>query len=513
MNLLKKGYLLISAVLLMSGFLAVVIVSFVSRETKQHLKSNTSAGIVATNTSSISASSADTDESGAVINMTKNGFSPREITINKGESVIFLNNDTKNRWPASNIHPSHRIYPEFDPKTPVEVGKKWGFAFNRPGSWRFHDHLFPEYTGFINVSGASSESVISLLNNKKISMPSPNEKAERELDTINIFLIARGENEVREWLKKVGPKKIMEKLLKDAGGGSIYDCHQESHIIGRISYEIYGAPVFGQGSASCHSGFYHGAMEEFLSENGTANLAKKINEICDNFNTSFGRFECLHGVGHGVMAYEDYDLIAANDLCGTLGDSFVKSSCLGGVFMENIVIGQGLGTSKGHTTKWLNNDPLFPCNKIDQDYDVQYQCYQMQTSWMLTLYKYDFTKVSSSCMKARSDMISVCFKSYGRDAAGHTLRNREKIRDLCARTPGEYFSQCIIGAVNVIIDFWGDKVEANASDLCRVLPESGKLPCYSAISSRLVELFASKEQRKAQCDTFEKEYRILCNNG
>jgi hypothetical protein len=107
-------------------------------------------------------------------------------------------------------------------------------------------------------------------------------------DIPKIFDIAKDEEKLNFWLKKAGAKLIMQKLLQDAGGGSQIDCHQEAHLAGRAAYAIFGAKAFEDGNASCHSGFYHGAMETFLHEEGTSNLAEKINRLCSIFDTHFG---------------------------------------------------------------------------------------------------------------------------------------------------------------------------------------------------------------------------------
>ncbi len=85
------------------------------------------------------------------VSMTPDGFVPAEITITAGTTINFINNDKQPRWPASNLHPTHTIYPEFDPKEPIDVGKSWSFKFDRVGSWRYHDHLSPYMTGVVNV--------------------------------------------------------------------------------------------------------------------------------------------------------------------------------------------------------------------------------------------------------------------------------------------------------------------------------------------------------------------------
>jgi plastocyanin len=91
-------------------------------------------------------------EGAHLITMNPEGFEPSEISIKKGETVSFVNEDSEYRWPASNIHPTHEIYPDFDPLEPVKPGEVWSFTFDEAGEWRFHDHLLPRFTGTIRVS-------------------------------------------------------------------------------------------------------------------------------------------------------------------------------------------------------------------------------------------------------------------------------------------------------------------------------------------------------------------------
>lgn len=85
------------------------------------------------------------------VSMIADTFQPAKFTVPAGTVVTFVNNDSKPRWPASNLHPTHTIYPEFDPQQPVPAGKSWSFKFDRVGTWGFHDHLSPYITGTITV--------------------------------------------------------------------------------------------------------------------------------------------------------------------------------------------------------------------------------------------------------------------------------------------------------------------------------------------------------------------------
>ena len=87
----------------------------------------------------------------AVIRITDDGFIPQEIYIIQGTKVDFINESEIRRWPASDLHPTHTIYPAFDSGKPISSGEKWSFVFEKIGTWSMHDHLSPYITGRIFV--------------------------------------------------------------------------------------------------------------------------------------------------------------------------------------------------------------------------------------------------------------------------------------------------------------------------------------------------------------------------
>lgn len=78
-------------------------------------------------------------------------YAPSQMTIKNGDVVIFKNESDEDFWPASGPHPTHTVYPEFDPRKPVAAGQTWKFKFTRVGSWSYHDHLNPSAFGKITV--------------------------------------------------------------------------------------------------------------------------------------------------------------------------------------------------------------------------------------------------------------------------------------------------------------------------------------------------------------------------
>lgn len=99
------------------------------------------------------------------VEMTFAGFVPEIITIQAGDTVTWMNKDSKTRWPASAIHPTHEAYPgssinkcntpneqgAFDACGYLSSGKSYSFTFTEKGSWNYHDHLHPSMKGKVVV--------------------------------------------------------------------------------------------------------------------------------------------------------------------------------------------------------------------------------------------------------------------------------------------------------------------------------------------------------------------------
>lgn len=457
------------------------------------------------------------------VQATDAGFVPKSITVYRGDSVKFINNSGSPSWPASNIHPSHAVYPEFDSQKPLQPGEFWQFTFDKPGNWRFHDHLKPALIGDIRVIGEKTGTIVkkkllSRMDEFQIGISKVyyfffKNQLEEDFAKVDMQNAAEDYPQVTgSWMKLVGIEKTLDKLLKDTGNGANTDCHQESHNIGRIAYQLFGSEAFTHGSSVCHSGYYHGMIEQFFQEEGNDQFPQKTDEICSNFKTSFSRFECLHGIGHGIMAYLDYDLPLAIDECQTLKDDYSKESCYGGVFMENIVVAEGKGAKTGHVTKWVSDDPYFPCSGIEQEERLQMQCYLIQTARMLDLNDYDFERIIPICSNAPENMRNICFQSLGRDAAGQVLRNPQKILSICRKTPENYFNDCLKGSLFVIIEFWGERMEDQPHGLCKLLDEtSEKEYCYQLLGNRLTGVLGENPERiKQVCNYSEPEYVNTC---
>jgi hypothetical protein len=272
-----------------------------------------------------------------------------------------------------------------------------------------------------------------------------------------------------------------------------------------MAYEIEGAQAFQSCRAECQSGCYHGATEAFFRDHGVENLSENLNIICNNELNSFFSHQCVHGIGHGLMAWADYDIHEALHNCDLLSGS--ETSCYSGVFMENVV--GGLASEQGHFTQYLSDDPHFPCTVVEDKYKEQ--CYFYQTSRMIQLFGTDFSKVASVCLEATEQEQHQCFQSMGRDVGNHKRGNVQGAIAACSFVPqGNKRILCLNGAVQDW--FWDPSGQDSALQFCHTLQDSGeKSGCYTIISQRASEVLETKEDFLQFCaKTAQDGYQEWC---
>ncbi len=255
----------------------------------------------------------------------------------------------------------------------------------------------------------------------------------------------------------------------------VAQCHQLTHIIGRTVALRYNdvALAYQEGDNFCWSGFYHGVMETVAQKLGPKKIVGQINTICANVpgkdKYSFEYFNCVHGLGHGLMAISDNELPKSLSDCEKLVGSWEQSSCYGGVFMENV-----MADNREHVTKYLDpKRPLYPCDSIDDKY--QSDCYLMQTSYMMKVTKSDFPRIFELCVGA-GKYKDICWQSLGRDASGSTVSDIQRTHDICELGRSfEQKSNCIVGAVKDFVSYYHGEEKAIA--LCNSFEEDLKSVC------------------------------------
>lgn len=263
------------------------------------------------------------------------------------------------------------------------------------------------------------------------------------------------------------------------------ECHQLSHVVGRTAYVKTGSlqKAYANGNNFCWSGFYHGAIEHAIAKLGANTIRQNTATICQSFADreaySFDHFNCVHGLGHGLMAIAGYNLFEGLTFCDATKSSWEQESCYGGVFMENVMVAsRGDGTSA-----YLDPQrPLYPCNEVGQAY--KQQCYLMQTSYILQHNGYDFAQTFAECAKADEGYEATCYQSAGRDASGSTNSDVARTIANCRQAPEANTTalhNCMLGAVRDFVSYYHSDQQAN--QLCDAFGGDLSAPCRSEVAT------------------------------
>lgn len=261
------------------------------------------------------------------------------------------------------------------------------------------------------------------------------------------------------------------------------ECHQITHIIGRTAYKKYGGldKAYETGDSFCWSGYYHGAIEQAITDIGNDRIAAQAPVVCESFAKkrpySFDHYNCVHGLGHGLMAVAAYDLPKSLELCDVITNNWERQSCYGGAFMENVMVAS---RGDGTTAYFKDSEPLYPCTFVGRPYKEQ--CYLMQTSQVLQRNGYDFDKTFAECTKADEGFVETCYRSLGRDASGSTISDQARTIEICRKAPvysGLY--NCMLGAVRDFVSYYHSDKQALA--LCEAFnDESITEPCKQDVA-------------------------------
>jgi hypothetical protein len=295
------------------------------------------------------------------------------------------------------------------------------------------------------------------------------------------------------------------------------DCHRIAHYIGSGALARYRGNVgraFADGAPTCWSGYYHGILERSLYRVPDQRLGEVIRAVCRGIGgrrTSYLAYQCVHGLGHGLMIQTGYDLPTSLARCDELAGVWGQTSCGGGVFMENVATESDPSKEAVASSKWLRDDDLvYPCNsRVVRERHRRY-CYLMVTSRVLEANGFDWRATAQVCRQVEREWTDTCFQSFGRDASGYTRQNARRIRTLCG-IAGRWQDQCIWGAARDITS--NDAGPRRAARFCNQAVPAIRGSCFEAIGTILDGLNASQRSLTASCESITRQYSARCVSG
>jgi len=447
-----------------------------------------------------------------IIKMTANGFEPAEVTLDIDSTIIFLNQDKVQRWPASNIHPTHELYPEFDPKKPVEPGKDWTFKPKKAGSFKFHDHLFPHMRGVLIVKKESGLGVDSnrrgdslfekikssitvilsrfaslTVNSAKniiISFPRLNRGQDDSVDFASFSKLSPDEQikTISDMAKKKGVEKtwqFIKETFKNQGGSS-GNIHDLAHLTGSLIYETKGFSGITICSADFAFGCYHGFLDKAFEK--SLNDLEKAEEACGRFGAGGPFASCVHGIGHGVASfYQTSDIKNSLLSCKRLSQN-ASQYCFDGVFMEF--------ERSAPQSFYSKDDPYKPCDDLEREFGPVYSfaCGRNQTTVLLSRFKFSFEDLTGVCLGAKSPQFkAACIDSLGFIVA-RSSQDAGYIVETCKKIGvSEYIANCSKTAAGELIFQDTPEWKENSFKVCASVPETFQEECRNYLEKLIKE--------------------------
>ncbi|MBI3070363.1 MAG: cupredoxin domain-containing protein [Candidatus Levybacteria bacterium] len=93
---------------------------------------------------------ATTSAQQVTVTLTQSGFEPVTVTVNAGTKVVWTNKSGQIATVDSAGHPTHLAYPPLN-LGQFSNGQSLSLVFDKPGTYKYHDHLNPSRTGQVVV--------------------------------------------------------------------------------------------------------------------------------------------------------------------------------------------------------------------------------------------------------------------------------------------------------------------------------------------------------------------------
>lgn len=293
---------------------------------------------------------------------------------------------------------------------------------------------------------------------------------------------------------------------------SIPYCHHQVHRLGKALYTfIDDLPLaLSYADQKCGAAVYHAVVETFFEMQKHNDVNPEdidITVVCPtNPKNSYAleRWQCLHGVGHGLSIIYDHDIFPAVKRCEEFEPGLEQVSCFKGTFMENVV---QYTKTRGGT--FSNDDIMFPCNTVDAKYAPP--CYHYHTTYLQIQKGGSLSQIFKECDKiVPEEFVKYCYYGMGRKLSIPALDYMEISISKCKMGSSEYHSYCFAGLVMTLVNNRGID---QGFEYCKIIPEENKEGCYDGLGKWIVMLHPDPKSREQECSKAEKPYFDACVNA
>jgi hypothetical protein len=321
------------------------------------------------------------------------------------------------------------------------------------------------------------------------------------------------------------------------------DMHLMGHVVGEQLYKQQGAEGMKHCTQEFRNACSHTIVVGLLLDKGEGAL-NDIAKGCKQAPGGPGAYTmCYHGLGHGVLAYTNYDFPKTFELCkktGTRQYNYQEfPECVGGAIMEQISGGDHdkQTWTRQREVNLKADDPLYPCNSnLLTDTSPRTFCYIYITPHLFNSAGENLfgipsvetiTKAFTFCEQIPSSETrfrNACFGGFGKEfvvlAKDRDIRNvanmneseLKKVYSWCNLTPIEEGQlSCIEHALSSL--FWGGENDPAVSiKFCSLLSNTHQSVCFNSLVEKLNQYTPDKKRRDSICQALPEQYITTCLN-
>ena len=287
-----------------------------------------------------------------------------------------------------------------------------------------------------------------------------------------------------------------------------YACHETSHHLGLW---LYGYTTDLDESIQyiemlCGGGIFHGVFQNYFMTQKFHNVSEEeidVGSLCSKYeyNTIFiNKWQCIHGVGHGLAYFYDYDVLTAVKRCDEFKPGLEQISCAKGIFMQNSVYYYETGKAD------FNEDIYYPCDQINFKYAPA--CYHYHSSYILKQ-KETYGESLAVCDNIpREDLVRYCYYGFGRQlTSGINPLSADAVFFCEAGSNSQYHTECLRGMLMTIVNW---NLDPSVGFLfCENVSDQYKENCYDGLGQWVRILDSTESARISHCIK-AYEYQDIC---
>jgi hypothetical protein len=341
--------------------------------------------------------------------------------------------------------------------------------------------------------------------------------------------------DISNYLTEIANKKgalYAYEVLRQAPLPPNVDVHLLGHVVGDILYKQKGA----KGILDCTQDFRnacsHTIVVGTLLEKGPSSFGE-IADLCRQAPGGRGAYTmCFHGLGHGVLAYNDYELPKAVQMCEKAGKDAEYGECVGGTIMEMISGVHDRAVWEVKSKEYFKaSDPLYPCDSSIIPASAKSFCYMYLTPHLFQAAGADlqspdpatFSKAFSYCEAISGPNRLSCLSSFGKEfvvlAQNRDIRAIDTMNDdqfrlvmsWCGKSASKDGKDaCVASSLNSI--YWGgENNPLAAARFCNVADAEGEgKACTDAFLSAAAYFETDKGKRASICAALLPTYQDSC---